>query len=435
MCARSTKIRLRVQLCDRVPPGCGEALVPPRGTERARRCAVDGVRQVHQGRAHDAVIRQRQDALGRSLDRVQALDREQARVRAARPRRAIAGDRPDLLETPRGPRDQRAQRREVVQEHAPARRGAAKRIRRDRPHRAVETAVEQAWQVEMSEEKPSQRAAAVADERVVAPQARGDERVDVQVDELGFVRQLQRVERTAKRSRHAASVGRRRSSRAPVPRPLRPSPDCHRRPLRVIPPELETDDRDVARRAPARRATSRRRGGRHRDGNTPRVDLHRRAGDRCMPPGGGGGLRDRNVPGPGPGSRRSGPLDAVAGLARPGLLRIRARGDQVLRRPARRGRGEHWRRRVEELDPHRVVADGDLLRRSVGVHQRTGSRARCRTSWRSDRRTCASKMPARRPRSAPCGRCRTGRRARRPAPTRAAPRVLAASAPVLPPAS
>ena len=155
--------------------------------ERARGRAVHRVRQVHERRAHDAVVGKRQHA--RRARPRRAFSPWMASRQACAPRRARGAiRRPRCAPRRAALRSARSGARSASQVLAgtPASARAAPRngfvvidhIAPSRPPSSMPR------HVEVPEEAAAERPAAVAHQRVVAPQARRDEGVEVQVDQL-----------------------------------------------------------------------------------------------------------------------------------------------------------------------------------------------------------------------------------------------------------
>ncbi len=187
----------------------------------------------------------RAHAVGRILHRVQPLDGEKAPVRATGARRAIVRRR--SAPRRRRPADRAmsvTQSRQIPLEDAPSRRALGVRsglvvIDHIAPS---QSAVEHARYIEVPEEMASEWSAAMPNERIVAPHAIRDERVDVQIDQLAASRKLHGVKRASNRRVRARAHRRRRLRRSCASAiPLRPSPDCHRRPHLVSRPDSQQE--------------------------------------------------------------------------------------------------------------------------------------------------------------------------------------------------
>src|SRR5262249_56334057 len=115
-------------------------------------------------------------------------------------------DAPHLDHAPGGSGDDVSQSRQILAQGAPPCARRPQRIRGDRPHRPVQSAVEHARDVEVPEEVASEWSAPMSDERIVSPHSIRDERVDVQIDQLAALRKLYGVKRASNQSRVSALI-------------------------------------------------------------------------------------------------------------------------------------------------------------------------------------------------------------------------------------
>src|SRR5690606_19368839 len=97
----------------------------------------------------------------------------------------------------------------------------AQDVRRDRPHRAGQAAVERAREVEVPEEAPAQPVPVVAPEQVVAEEPGRDEGLEVQVDHLGAAHERDGVLRHAGEPGAGPEAGGRRRAQAATRRRTR----------------------------------------------------------------------------------------------------------------------------------------------------------------------------------------------------------------------
>jgi hypothetical protein len=157
-----------------------------------RRCAGRAEarrRQVHERDLDEAA---RVEALERQIavERVASLDADEGGVPAGDARGAIFGGRAAERDLRGRAVEDGDEAIEVLAKYGGALRRAAQRIGRDRPDGAADAGFAQARQIGLAVEARAEEAAAVAAKEVVAEDARPDEGVDVQIDDVAFAIEL-----------------------------------------------------------------------------------------------------------------------------------------------------------------------------------------------------------------------------------------------------